>query len=538
VENIIDRIRKGEPQLELNPQLELSFKQAEDTKNNLFILGPAGTGKSTFVHTWMSYTEKTVVLLAPTGIAAVNIGGQTIHSFFRFDPKLFHQNVSGFQSAQIKELLQNVDVILIDEVSMVRADLFKAINTTCKRALNEHRRPFGGLQIILMGDLLQLPPILTRDDSEEYYKEHESRWFFNVPAGGKFGVIEYETIYRQADPVFKDVLNRFRIGDFGPEDLDHVNTLVSKTREAPPDYPVIATTNRVVNEINEQRLSEVDSPLLTFKGSVSGVFPLGMMPVDETLRLKVGALVIVTKNNKDNNTYNGMLGQILEVIKVEGTTAIKIKTDDGTRMIQREKWENISYVKSGKGKDKKVDKNVEGTFVQFPLKLAYALTVHRMQGQTLSRAYVDSSKGFFECGQAYVALSRVKTMDGLILSAPLKAEHFKYDDEVMEYMMNLEPLSPTATRVVEVVEEKRDRKVIVELEYFLKDDFVMTPNGVAIVTEDEFKITSDADLYANTVWIMPKDLRDEGPGEPELVSRWDLLRITEEEYDEEELTVY
>lgn len=406
-------------------ELNNEFKQAIDLMNageNVFITGRAGTGKSTLLKYWREQTDKSVVVLAPTGVAALNAGGQTIHSFCGFSPKfLYKENIRTDEKKQ--ELLSTINTFIIDEISMVSGLLFEAFKVFLQKnsPLEEIDDPFGGFQVIIVGDLYQLPPVIGKKESEEYYRQYPTPYFFSGGIPENFYLIELNKVYRQeSDSKFLNVLNNVREGNINYHDLHYLNEHAKFPLGN--DYKkrlVLAPTNRLVNKINKEKLDSLNEKEHVFQAIIEGKFDQNSCPCDVELKLKVGAQVMFVVNDPSLKWVNGTIG---EVIGFEDDDTIRVKLNDIERNVQRQKWEMTRYEKSIDGK---LTTEKIGTCEQFPLKLAWAITCHKSQGLTLENMEVNLTEGtFFAHGQAYVTLSRVTSIDGLCLTRPLKPYDF------------------------------------------------------------------------------------------------------------------
>lgn len=439
IQTIKDMLTGEDRNFLLTPELQDAIDLMENTSKNLFLTGKAGTGKSTLIEFFRNTTKKKTVVLAPTGLAAINVRGQTIHSFFHLPPRFItpHSVPRKVNSRMYRE----IDMIIIDEISMVRADVLDGIDHFLRIHGKDRSQPFGGVQMVFVGDLYQLPPIVTREDMAIFQQFYDSPYFFSSEAFSStpFLSIELSYIFRQKDESFITLLNKIRVGAISTTDLSTINNQVvlKNYEKVRRDYVTLATTNSVVNAINDSELNKINTPLFTYQATIEGDFPTEdrLLPVELELKLKKGARVIFVKNDKGRRWVNGTSGTIEEL----GSESIKVKLDeDGFHKIvtvDKEVWENVKYeYDEEKGE---VIPFVLGKLTQYPLKLAWAITIHKSQGMTFRKVNIDFSKSPFTHGQTYVALSRCKSLEGIVLTKKIWPNDVIVDERIIAFSKKL-----------------------------------------------------------------------------------------------------
>ncbi|MDQ1576445.1 MAG: ATP-dependent helicase [Microbacteriaceae bacterium] len=421
-------------------RLSLSAEQAavydlvENTRQHVFVTGRAGTGKSTLLNHLSWNTEKQLVISAPTGVAALNVGGQTIHSLFRLPIGVIADHEIE-QSAELRKLLNTIDTLVIDEVSMVNADLMDAIDRSLRQARQRTTEAFGGVQVVLFGDPYQLAPVPGDSDERAYFSDtYRSMWFFDarVWQEADLKIVELTEIHRQHEADFKAMLNAVRHGQVTKDVADRLNE--TGARPVPEDGTItLATRNDTVNRINSQALKRLPGRALTAKAEISGDFGGRTYPADEALELKVGAQVMFLRN--DGGAGDGprwVNGTIGTVTRIDSTVYVDV--DGEIHEVEPATWEKYRY--SYSPTTKKLTKDVVAEFTQFPLRLAWAVTIHKSQGKTYESAIVDLGARAFSPGQTYVALSRITSLDGLYLTRPLRPSDIMVDPDVERFMRN------------------------------------------------------------------------------------------------------
>jgi hypothetical protein len=426
------------PKITLSPEQAAVFAAIETTSENLFVTGRAGTGKSTLLNHLSQNTSKQIVICAPTGVAALNVGGQTIHSLFRLPIGVIADHELE-QTPQLRKLLNTIETLVIDEVSMVNADLLDAIDRSLRQARARKNEPFGGVQVVLFGDPYQLAPVPGDPDERAYFEDrYRSMWFFDALVWEETDLTIYEltSIHRQHEGEFKFMLNAVRHNGVTAEIAERLNTVGA--RPAPKDGTItLATTNSAVTRINATELARLPGKVLTAKAEISGEFGGRAYPADDALDLKVGAQVMFLRNDtQEGGTQRWVNGSVGTVTKIASTVWVEV--DGRDYEVKPAVWEKFKY--SYSARTKALRKDVVAEFTQFPLRLAWAVTIHKSQGKTYDSAIVDLGSRSFAPGQTYVALSRISNLDGLYLSRPLRPSDIIVDENVVRFMSRTQPI--------------------------------------------------------------------------------------------------
>lgn len=422
---------------DLSAEQKKVFKILEDSKNNFIVVGKAGTGKSTLMRYFIEHTKKKTIVAAPTGVAAINIGGNTLHSAFGVKPGFADvENEAEVKRIYSKkrEVLCKADVVLIDEISMVRADMMDMIDKKLK-FVRGCQLPFGGVQVICFGDLYQLAPVLNGPESSKVKARYKSEYFFGAPCiEGNFEKIELDHIFRQDDEKFIKILNEIRSGKVSQESLDILNERYISDIDPYDDTLILTTNNAKADRLNSSKMQEIYSDPVTYH-AIDKDFANNKYPVPEEIVLKVGAKVMVLKNIYNNNDELELVNGDIGIVTDAENNNVEIEVDNKRFWIKPETWEDTELYYD-KDADKFVRK-VIAAYTQIPLRVAYAVTIHKAQGQTYDNVRIDFDYGTFATGQAYVALSRCSTLDGIILSRPIYQNDIMVDTRVTEFLDNL-----------------------------------------------------------------------------------------------------
>lgn len=453
--------------LKSNPELQLAFDYVQYTDQHVFLTGKAGTGKTTFLHQLRKHSPKRMIVVAPTGVAAINAGGVTIHSFFQISfgpqipqdpdqPRTVAIPDDGMPAAGIKRfsrekinIMRSLDLLVIDEISMVRADVLDGIDEVLRR-FRKRNKPFGGVQLLMIGDLQQLAPIVRDEDWDILKNYYDSCFFFSSHAlrRSQWVGIELKQIFRQSDLHFIELLNKVRENKVDEETLAALNQRY-RLNFKPDDsegYITLTTHNRQAQDINETKLNALTTKAYTFKAEIKGEFPDFMYPTDDQLKLKKGAQVMFVKNDPsvDKRYYNGKIGTITAITDLG--VEVTCPGDTFPVDVEAEEWQNVRYVLNEETQE--IDEEIIGTFKQIPLKLAWAITIHKSQGLTFEKAIINARLSFAH-GQVYVALSRCRSLDGLVLSSRIMPESVKHDSTVLRFTSQVEKQQPGAQQLMQ-----------------------------------------------------------------------------------------
>ena len=465
-----------EPTIELNEKFKEALQVMENTTQNVFITGKAGTGKSTLLHYFKQTTGKEIVILAPTGVAALQVGGQTIHSFFSFAPDITANSIRTYTGTKAK-MYKVLDTIIIDEISMVRADLLDCVDRFLRLNGKSPNKPFGGVQMIFIGDLYQLPPVVTGKEKEIFKEHYKSPYFFDAEVFEhlKMQFIELEKIYRQKDQKFIHLLNAVRNRSVTEQDVKDLNKRLDPTFEPPADsfYINLTTTNDSASYINEKELLKLKGKLFSFHGKITGEFKDTNLPTAIDLKLKIGSQIMFVHNDAAHRWVNGTVGKVIGVTKSNKEDEIIAELINGEKVkVEKCKWDvyKLFYNKELGG----LDSEILGSFIQYPIKLAWAVTIHKGQGKTFDKVIIDIGRGTFSHGQVYVALSRCTSFEGIVLRKPIEKKHIFMDWKIVnfltkyQYQMSNKKLS--VEDKVEAIKKAIKNKTEIHITYLKSND--------------------------------------------------------------------
>lgn len=432
--------------LKITSEFQEALELMENTNQHIFLTGRAGTGKSTLLHLFREKTKKNMAVLAPTGVAAVNVKGQTIHSFFGFKPDITYEKVKRVDKNQ--ELYGRLETLVIDEISMVRADLMDCVDKFLRLNGPYRDRPFGGVQMVLIGDLYQLPPVVTSDERNIFASRYESPYFFSANAFAfdqsnlfgedmKLTCIELSEVFRQTDLDFIDILNAVRSNKLSDIHLSRINARVlekEKVKQGEMEM-YLTTTNAEAAMINQKELDKLKSDEFIFSAEVEGKFEAKAMPTEADLAVKIGAQIMMLNNDPGGRWINGTVGKV-ETIDYDDdfkAYAVYARLTDGERVkIFPHTWDMYAY--HFDNESGKIESEEVGAFKQYPFRLAWAVTIHKAQGKTFDKIVLDLGRGTFSPGQLYVALSRCRTLEGLTLVRPVQRRHVFLDRRVDQFL--------------------------------------------------------------------------------------------------------
>lgn len=457
--------------MEQNKELDLAWDFVEHTGQSIFLTGKAGTGKTTFLKQVKARSSKRMIVVAPTGVAAINAGGMTIHSFFQlplspFVPNTVVQSRYDFGKEK-RKIIRTLDMLIIDEISMVRSDLLDAIDSVLRRY--RHRdRPFGGVQLLMIGDLQQLTPVVTPADEELLRPYYDTPYFFGSHALQQtpYVTIQLQQVYRQQDTTFLNILNHLRDGQLSVEDIALLNTRHDPNFQPPQEdgYIRLTTHNNMADRHNNTELEQLPNRAYQYMATIEGNYPEYAYPTAESLTFKVGAQVMFIKNDysAEHLYYNGRIGHIiyLDSDHIE----VLCPGDEQSILVERQTWENTTYKINDQTKE--IEAEVQGTFSQYPLRLAWAITIHKSQGLTFDHAVIDAGLSFAS-GQVYVALSRCKTLEGLVLASPISTHIVMNDERVMAYICRQEEEARKSIEQLPTLKDDYERYQLIELFNFM-----------------------------------------------------------------------
>lgn len=465
------------PQIDLNEGFRRALLIMEDTASSVFITGRAGTGKSTLLSHFRQTTRKKVVVLAPTGVAALNVGGQTIHSFFGFRPNVTLERVKRVRPHGGEEdIYKKLDAIVIDEISMVRADLLDCVDKFMRLNGPTARTPFGGVQMVFIGDLYQLPPVVASPERAVFQSLYQTPYFFGARVFGSFHMefVELEKVYRQRDEQFIGLLNSIRNRTIDDQGLALLNRRHVPGFEPPRGelYVHLTTTNDLAEQVNSRRLAELRSRACLFKADIAGDFGREYLPTAVELQVKPGAQVMMLNNDAEGRWVNGTIGEIASIDEeARGRQAIVVDLAEGERVeVLPYTWKIYNYFVE----DGQLQSEAVGKFTQYPLMLAWAVTIHKAQGKTFDKVVIDFGRGTFAHGQAYVALSRCTSLEGMVLARPLLKQHILMDYNVVKFLTRYqyrmaEESCPLDARV-ETIRRAIEKKSSLQITYLKPND--------------------------------------------------------------------
>lgn len=453
--------------MEGNNELKTAWEFVEKTGKSVFLTGKAGTGKTTFLRKVVEESRKRVVVVAPTGIAAINAGGVTIHSFFQlplhpFIPGAKVESKFAF-SKEKRSIIKTIDLLIIDEISMVRSDLLDAVDSVLRRFRNRFK-PFGGVQLLMIGDLQQLTPVITDEEFQLLAPYYSSPYFFGSRALSQidYVTIELKEVYRQQDEAFISILNSVRCGRPSPEVIKALNSRYDPrfVPSAEDGYIRLTTHNHIANSYNEQQLGMIDEPVHFFDAVIDGNFPEYSYPTEARLELKVGAQVMFVKNDPsaERRYFNGKIGVVTDFY--EEYILVQCPGEDEKIAVEPLEWENSKYVINEQTQEMTTE--VQGVFKQYPLRLAWAITIHKSQGLTFDRAIIDAAASFAS-GQVYVALSRCRTLEGMVLATPLRQDAVIVDQRVDDYIGRQEEAALQSVCRLESIKEEYYKELLGDL---------------------------------------------------------------------------
>ena len=457
--------------MEENTELKLAWEFVEHTEQSIFLTGKAGTGKTTFLKMVKKHSGKRLIVVAPTGVAAINAGGVTIHSFFQLPLSPFVPNATVRErynfGKEKRKIIRTLDMLIIDEISMVRSDLLDAIDAVLRR-YRQHDRPFGGVQLLMIGDLQQLTPVVTPADEALLRPYYDTPYFFGSHALQQtpYVTIQLQKVYRQQDETFLKILNHLRENTLSSTDLQVLNNRYQPHFQPRQEegYIRLTTHNNKADSYNDMRLEQLSATAYHYMASIKGTFPEYSYPTSESLVFKVGAQVMFIKNDSsaEHLFYNGKIGHIIYLD--DSHIEVLCPGDEHSIVVEKQTWENTTYKINEATKE--IEPTVQGTFSQYPLRLAWAITIHKSQGLTFERAIIDAGSSFAS-GQVYVALSRCKTLEGLVLASPITAEAIINDQGVTDYINRQDEEARKSIEQLPRLKDDYERFQLIELFQFM-----------------------------------------------------------------------